>query len=134
MNEAKISDRAVRALAALVHEVRPSWDEPGIDAAIRKAATARWCRDDAHLIVAAVKCAAVVTNRTPAVIAHEGDHWRDPVREPERKVTVGRDVSTCNRCGQLVSEPEDEHTCARRSTPESRRAAIEKGRAEVVGA
>lgn len=37
MTTPAISKRAVAALAALVHELRPDWDEPGVAAEIRRA-------------------------------------------------------------------------------------------------
>lgn len=126
MNE--ISERYVSALAAVGHEIRAGWDERGIAAAIRTAAKAKHCRDDAHLAIAVIKAAADVTNRNPGVIPLDGEHWAEKAREPERRITVGAEIQTCPRCGARYSEPESEHSCARRSTPESREAAKARGR------
>lgn len=67
------------AIAVLVSRLRPEWDVRGIMAALADV------RDrDADLVaIAAIRAAMVATNRTPAVIPRQGDHWKsaDPVRE-----------------------------------------------------
>ncbi|MFJ2298123.1 hypothetical protein [Oerskovia paurometabola] len=66
-----VHDQA-RALAALVATLRPDWDVAGVRKALydaRKKGTAE------QLCIAAIKAAVEPTNRTPAVIGHDGAHW-----------------------------------------------------------
>jgi hypothetical protein len=70
---------ALTAIAELLHHIRPDWDKPGIlthldTARLRVGVT------PATLAIAAIKAAANPTNRTPAVIPLDGDHWREHVR------------------------------------------------------
>lgn len=59
--------------AALVHSIRPDWDERGIVAALAKAVQ----RGDAALVsIAAIHAARTPTNQTPAVISMDGPHWQ----------------------------------------------------------
>lgn len=64
MTTTGISQRAIAALAALVHEARPDWDEPGIAAAIRRC-PAVGIRD---LMIAFARAASDPTNETPAAV------------------------------------------------------------------
>lgn len=62
-----------QALAALVHALRPDWDPAGIMAALRSASG---LGESHEVAIAAVSAAAEKSNRTPAVIALDGLHWR----------------------------------------------------------
>lgn len=62
-----------RMTAALVHSIRPDWDELGIMAALAKAVN----RADAGIVAAAAIHAGMTpTNHTPAVIPMDGPHWQ----------------------------------------------------------
>lgn len=69
--------RALRALAHLVHHIRPDWDEHGILAKLTQATTAG--RRTPDLALAAIRAAAEPSNRTPAVIPFDGPHWAERV-------------------------------------------------------
>ena len=67
-------------LAYLVHHIRTDWDQPGIAAQLAKLHD----RPLAAVALAAITAAATRPDqRTPAVIASAGSHWRDfPRHEP----------------------------------------------------
>ena len=82
-----------QALVALLGQLRKDWGLPGIAAAIRKASLGASAADVA---VAACRCAADPTMRTPALIPTPGPHWQSTtagsrlapvmcVTHPERK-------------------------------------------------
>ena len=59
-------------IASLVHTIRPDWDKPGIRAALHQVAD----RPLALATIAATIAATTRTDqRTPAIIALDGDHW-----------------------------------------------------------
>lgn len=73
-----ITREQARALAELVHLLRPEWDAQGILAAVAKA------REKASVdvvCIAAIRAAATPTNRTPAVIPLDGEHWQQPATD-----------------------------------------------------
>lgn len=86
-------------LAALVHRTRLDWDTPGIKAALWKVRD----RPLALVAYAAVRAAQTASNKTPAVIALDGPHWRAPTAAelptpiPPRK---------CPTCGWFARTPE----------------------------
>lgn len=65
-------------LATIVYDVRdevtPKWQMPGIMTAVRSVAALDLPR--AVTVCAAARAAADPSNRTPAVIPMDGDHWR----------------------------------------------------------
>ena len=68
-----MSRRAISTLAYVIHELRPDWDRPGIEAALERA-------HQTNPDLAAITHAAIAaTNRddqhTPAIIALPGPHW-----------------------------------------------------------
>lgn len=73
-------EQPLRAIAYLVGCVRPDWDTPGTMAALRR-------RQDApvgDLAIAALYAAITRSDqRTPAVIALDGPHWRIQPVEPD---------------------------------------------------
>lgn len=92
-------DKAERAIAFLVSQIRPDWNEPGVVSELRKCSE----RPLAQVAAAALHCAELRTDqRTPAVIALDGAHWQALDR------MAGRDSSTngpdlgpwCNVCGR----------------------------------
>lgn len=68
-----ITDDQARALSHLVTLLRPGWDVSGIRAALSKA---RHHADASELAIAAIRACQDPANRTPAVIALDGPHWR----------------------------------------------------------
>jgi hypothetical protein len=94
MNDQKFSPEHAKHLTELVRSLRPDWDRPGIADAIWKA------RDKGSAIdvcVAAVKACAL-SNRTPAVIPLDGNHWREGVAAPSRPQAADKAVH-CEKCG-----------------------------------
>ncbi|MEN8672586.1 hypothetical protein, partial [Nocardioides sp.] len=62
-----------QALARFIHELRTDWDVLGIESALQKARD----RGQAHEVAqAAIRAAALASNRTPAVIPMDGAHWQ----------------------------------------------------------
>lgn len=124
----------VTRLANLVHEIRTDWQEPGIRAALAKVA------DRPLLEVAAAALAATgrVDQRTPAVIALDGEHWRilnpEPAPAPRSPVILtycehGLPGRSCRECfpPEVVERalPTAEQKAAIR-------AAVAAGRAELA--
>jgi len=72
MNDQRTSQDDVRVIADWVHQIRPTWDQHGILAALAKRRGAQ----PARLALAALAAAANLDNRTPAIIALDGSHWR----------------------------------------------------------
>lgn len=81
------------ALAALVHELRPGWDEAGVMAALAEARHRGTAWDVTH---AALYAAEVTTNRTPAVITHGGPHWTRGHRLGDRSAVLGAGDERCS--------------------------------------
>ncbi len=84
-------------VAAAVHALRPDWDEPGIVDALGRA---RNRGSGPELAVAAIRAGADQRNRTPAVIALDGAHWR-PAATPVADSRPGPDISRRCNCGVL---------------------------------
>lgn len=105
--------RQQTALARLVHELRPDWDVPGIEAALGKV------RNDSsayELAVAALRASWRHENRTPAIIALPGPHWRSPDPAASSRPaapTRGEQCTYCGhvraRCEQISRLPGDGH-------------------------
>lgn len=68
-----MTHRQGQALAKFLAALRPDWDTPGIEHQLGKA---RHAAPVDALAIAAIKAAATVTNRSPAVIGLDGPHWR----------------------------------------------------------
>jgi len=64
-----------QALARLVHELHPTWDIPGIAAAISKSKDRGTIEE---ICIAAVRVAMRDDLRSPAILASDGPHWRGP--------------------------------------------------------
>lgn len=104
-----INHDQAKALARLLNAMRTDWDEAGIMAAL---GNARHQASAPDLMVAAIRAAASAHNRTPAVIAMQGEHWRSGTvarraAEPDVRCSI------CNqgqeRCEQLAALPDDGH-------------------------
>lgn len=67
-------------IAQDAHAARPEWDTAGIMAALLKVRD----RDPQHVRAAALHAARNPANRTPAVIALDGEHWTLTVPAPRR--------------------------------------------------
>ena len=120
-------DQATK-LAAFISSLRPDWDTPGVLHAIGRA---RERGDGTAVAVAAIRAAASPSNRTPAVIALDGEHWREPAHVMATPTPPGR----CVRCGTFHTAPE----CARPAGDVAAgvstvRAALAKAKADVAAA
>lgn len=75
------SDRGLKCVAWLMHEIRPEWEFNGCLAVVRRAADGRSL---SQLARAALWFAAHRTSqRTPAMLAEDGAHWHlDDERGP----------------------------------------------------
>lgn len=80
-NENTTSDRALKCVAWLMHELRPEWEFNGCLTVVRRAATGRSL---SQLARAALWFAEHRTSqRTPAMLAEDGAHWHlDDERGP----------------------------------------------------
>lgn len=68
-----ITKQTAQHLAEVIHEIRGDWDQHGIVAAIAPVRNLSL----ADVVVAAVLAATTPSNRSPAIIAMAGEHWRD---------------------------------------------------------
>jgi len=98
-----LSATQARALAALVHELRQDWDATGILTALH---AARNRSTPAGVAIAAIRAASVASNRTPAMIALEGSHWRDaaPRADAPRCTVPGHEHELAHACRACVSD------------------------------
>lgn len=118
MNDRALTKPRAEQLAAFIHSLRPDWDMPGIVVNLAKAKD----RGDTYIVaIAAIRAAAAPGNRTPAIIAMDGFHWRPPrdddPAEPRRTPTptaVGD--MRCPHCGVWVVRNEP-HRCAHVANP-----------------
>lgn len=83
----KINEHQADKLAAFIASFRADWDPPGIKAAL---ARARDRGDVATVAIAAIRAASEPSNRTPAVITHDGPHWRERAAETGQRPPVFR--------------------------------------------
>ncbi len=95
------------ALAAVIHEIRPTWDAPGVVAALRPLAD----HDLAAVTRAAVDAATTPSTSTPAGIgARVRDGWMDGRSTDANRPTPGpRQFPRCGRCGHEVTEGRADH-------------------------
>jgi hypothetical protein len=123
-------------LAEAIARLRPDWQAPGILAALEKAVQ-RPDRPDAwQTIIATARAAAEPTNRTPAVIALDGQHWRPAHPDEAAKVTptaVPLEDVVCGHCGRLKAEGDIEHRkhCGRVAEPERVHSLADAARAAI---
>lgn len=70
-----ISRVTATAFAQAVHQIRPTWDVPGIRAAIERASTAMRHASDSELLRAAVNLAENGQVNTPGLLTEHGPWW-----------------------------------------------------------
>lgn len=97
MNDPQTSRNDAQTITDWVHQIRPAWDKPGIASALFKRRDAQ----PARLALAALAAAATPTNRSPAIIAMEGPHWRigEGIESESDRHPSNEDVRTlCAEC------------------------------------
>lgn len=98
------TEGTAKALAELIHQIRPAWDRPGILAAIHQATAKRDLVTVAHI---AIDAACDQTVRTPAVIA-----TRDRQTSIQNMTApTPADRRLCQRCRQIHTP--DQNGCHR---------------------
>ena len=106
-----------KRLCELVHLLRPEWDIPGIEAAVRKAADVATA---AEVAAAACALAANTAIRTPGMLHQPGAHWpkgeqyagprqSNDVRCPEHPLSF----HPCPECVAKRTEPSPEYLAAK---------------------
>lgn len=93
-NQLEITKPQAKALANLLHELRPDWDPQGLLTAIH---TARTKSGNFDLAIAAIRAAATPSVRTPAVIGMDGPHWHPYQTAP---ATPRQHVQATGRCSK----------------------------------
>ena len=115
MSWPKINHRQAVELTRFICQLRPDWDRHGVEHHLGKARDMASAPD---LAIAAIKAATNAHNRTPAVIALPGEHWRTTTVEtaPRHVVPAGERCTTCGqdreRCRRLSALPDDGHAYA----------------------
>src|SRR6266540_4793694 len=94
VTEFKLTPEHAKHLTALIGALRPDWDRPGIADAIWRAKD----RGNAIEVCAAAIRASAISNRTPAIIPMDGNHWRENAPKPARS-DGGTAVARCGNCG-----------------------------------
>lgn len=90
----KITPKQQFALAKFLHTLNEEWDLHGIEAVLGRA---RDLAPAADLACAAIRAAVTVGNRTPAIIALPGPHWRASSSNPRHtEPDAGERCSTCS--------------------------------------
>jgi hypothetical protein len=108
------TDPQHRALAELVHQLRPAWNRGGILGAIH-AASGRL--DTEHLVRAAIDAALDRTALTPAVIAHrDGSAWAGTAAPATANQTPSHDAVICPKC-RRANIPGETHVCRPHTHP-----------------
>lgn len=92
----RIDQRKADAIVEAVAAGRSDWDPAGIRAALSKAAP-RCPGDYWRLLIVAAQAAMVPTNRTPAIVALDGDHWKLAGAEPQPPSSRPLRCATCHR-------------------------------------
>jgi hypothetical protein len=138
MTHNPISQPMAHAAAVLTHQIRKDWDVAGIMPVLERNAT----RADAFtLIIALLTAAQEPTNRTPAVLDHDGAHWqRAQARNAKRVAVRPADANPecanhpgvldwqCEPCHQRTPKPENFHQLVEQAA-EAARAEKESTRA-----
>lgn len=124
---AVINSAQSQALARLVHELHPTWDVPGIAAAISRAKNRGTVE---ALCIAAVRLAMRDDLKSPALLAADGPHWHTPGEalsgNYERCPEPGHTSFPAWNCSACRSE-DLEHTHHPRETTEDRRDMYARG-------
>lgn len=104
MTEPGISQRAVAALAALVHECRPDWHEAGVAAETRKHPQIPLV----DLAITMLRAASIPSNDTPACISQEGNAaWNDDRPYRCRKHPENRARRTNGECASCWADRQE---------------------------
>ncbi|MCZ9884129.1 hypothetical protein [Arthrobacter sp. B2a2-09] len=95
-----ITNQQKRAVAYLLHEIRPDWPVASLVSLIDKH---RDVPSLGALTIAATTKAMEATCKTPAPIFHPGPHWPEAVRAqlpkpPPCEDHIGQDGYTCRSC------------------------------------
>jgi hypothetical protein len=96
-----ITDQQGRAVAYLLHEIRPDWPAASLMSLIDKH---RGVPSLGALLIAATTKALEATCQTPAPIFHPGTHWPAPSRAHLPKAQpcpdhIGESSHNCRCCG-----------------------------------
>lgn len=129
----RITHDQAKRLADLIHSLRGDWDVKGILAALYEAGGKGGNFDVAQ---AAIRAAASPANRTPAIIALEGAHWRfDEPTQANRSRPATTHPQMCTKCRHPheFGDPCDINPHAIDRTSPARVAAIEAARAVARG-
>lgn len=105
---AKLARTPAEHLAAFLASIRPDWDTAGIVQALGNARPLGTAAEIAH---AAIRAAGEPTNRTPAVIALAGPHWKPPEPRERTETPMPDRIQRCPRCGRILTRGHD-HTDA----------------------
>lgn len=109
-------------LVQLTISLRPDWQSPGIRAAIRDALAKPDTIALPDLAYALTRLALDPTIVTPAVLAHDGPHWR--------KTPTAGDVyrsAKCDKCGGRHGSGADCNPTGAAATPEARQQRLTAG-------
>lgn len=129
----RITHDQAKRLAELIHSLRGDWDVKGILAALYEAGGKGGNFDVAQ---AAIRAAASPANRTPAIIALEGPHWRfDEAIQIDRGRRGTTHPQVCTKCRHPheFGAPCDVNPHAINRSSAARAAAIEAARAVARG-
>lgn len=102
------SSEWVERLAVLINVIRPDWGVRGIRAALRKVSN-RPLRD---VTLAALAATARTDQRTPAIIALDGEHWRQAGSRVRGDQPIPCDIcrapgpEACARAQAIVLDPQ----------------------------
>lgn len=130
MNGGRMTFRQGQALARFIHELRGDWDVPGIESALGQVHD----KAPADVIAcAAVRAATVPSNRTPAVIAFDGPHWRTTPDAPRPHFDGPTAAERCSVCSQrrdrCESQWSHDHQFVSAATVAGRKADAEQAKA-----
>lgn len=129
MNDHSMTKHQAELLAAFIAACR-DWQVPGTVTALAKA---RNRGDVWQVAIGALRAAANPGNKTPAIIALDGAHWRpaNPDDEPTVTPTARRiEDMRCPHCGMWSVRGEN-HTCGRVLDPDQTRQAAAAARAAI---
>lgn len=101
-----LTPKACRELAAFVHTIRlrtggNEWHTPGIEDVLLRN---RDMADEFDMAIAAIRAAAAPVNRTPAIIAHEGPHWRGLGEAQRVRFEPTPKELLCAVCGKTATD------------------------------
>lgn len=89
--------RTFDALVDLARSIRPSWDTPGIRAAVRQSLARDPQPTLAELAYALIRCAENPTVNTPGLVALDGPHWAKATPETSEPART----RYCRSCSQF---------------------------------